>query len=236
MHEVLTSAYSGEMPCPYFRDGRLSRIEYRRLHLQPSQVFDVLLERGFRRIGSIFYRTACRDCSACIPIRLDVRRFRPHKSQRRTMRLNADIRVSIGESEVTDEKVALYKMYLATKHGAPESDEDRDHEMELSVMHYGYARTLEMDYYMDGRLVGVGIVDEAAKSLSSNYFYYDTKFMQRRLGVFSILNEISFAQFLGKKYYYLGYYIEETPKMSYKRFFRPNEICKGGVWRPFLEE
>jgi arginine-tRNA-protein transferase len=223
------------MACPYFGDGRLSRIEYRRLRLQASMVFDALLARGYRRIGTVCYRTACGDCSACIPIRLDVGRFSPRKGQRRTTRLNADIRVSVGESAVTDEKVALYRKYLASKHGAPGDDDDRDHEMELSAMHYGYAHTLELDYYIDERLVGVGIVDEAARSLSSNYFYYDTALMQRRLGVFSVLNEISLARFLGKKYYYLGYYIEEITKMSYKKFFRPNETYQNGQWLPFLE-
>jgi arginine-tRNA-protein transferase len=234
MDEGLASAHSGEMACPYFGDGRISRIEYCRLHLQPSALFDFLLARGYRRIGSVFYRTACGDCSACVPIRLDVERFSPRKGQRRTMRLNAGVRVSVGDSVITDEKVALYRSYLASKHGVSRSGGDRDHEMELSAVHYGYAQTLEMDYYLDGRLVGVGIVDEGARSLSSNYFYYDTSLLQRRLGVFSILNEISLARLLGKKYYYLGYYIEETPKMSYKKFFRPNEIYQNGQWSPFI--
>ncbi len=38
-----------------------------------------------------------------------------------------------------------------------------------------------------------------------------------------------------KKYLYLGYYIEENPKMSYKKQFRPNQIYEGGVWREFMK-
>ncbi|HEX8947562.1 MAG TPA: hypothetical protein VF790_01300, partial [Dissulfurispiraceae bacterium] len=81
---------------------------------------------------------------------------------------------------------------------------------------------------------GVGIVDEGRDSLSSNYFYYDTSFLERRLGVFSILNEISLARSLKKRYYYLGFYIEETQKMSYKKHFRPNQILEGGKWKDFM--
>ncbi len=198
-------------------------------------MFDALLRRGYRRIGTVFYRTACRECDACTPIRLVVARFRPSKSQRRTLRRNSEISVRVGESEVTHEKVALYEKYLASKHGRSASDEDGDRTTELTVMHYGYAHTLEMDYYMDERLVGVGIVDETNDSISSNYFYYDTDLLPQRLGIYSVLSEISLARLLGKRYYYLGFYLEELPKMSYKKFFRPNEIYQSGQWRRFFD-
>ena len=93
-----------------------------------------------------------------------------------------------------------------------------------------------MDYYYGEKLIGVGIVDEAEDALSSNYFYYDTDYLERRLGVLSILKEIFLARVMEKKYYYLGFYIGKTAKMSYKKFFRPNEIYEKGRWRPFLEE
>ena len=90
-----------------------------------------------------------------------------------------------------------------------------------------------MDYYLEDRLVGVGIVDEGRDSLSSNYFYYDTDFPERRLGVLSILREMALAGVMRKKYYYLGFYIEENPKMSYKKFFRPNQVLENGEWKDF---
>ena len=101
-------------------------------------------------------------------------------------------------------------------------------------MHYGYIHTIEIDYFCDGRLIGVGIVDEGSDSLSSNYFYYDTDYLDRRLGVFSILKEILLARLIGKKYYFLGFYIEDIPKMSYKKFFRPNQILENGEWKKYF--
>jgi len=78
-------------------------------------------------------------------------------------------------------------------------------------------------------------VDEALDALSSNYFYYDTDFLSRRLGVFSIINEILLCRQLGRKYYYLGFYVEETSKMRYKKDFCPNQIYEGGEWKDFLQ-
>jgi arginyl-tRNA--protein-N-Asp/Glu arginylyltransferase len=43
------------------------------------------------------------------------------------------------------------------------------------------------------------------------------------------------AQALGLPFVYLGYWVPESRKMSYKSRFRPSEILLGGVWR-VLEE
>ena len=91
-----------------------------------------------------------------------------------------------------------------------------------------------MDYFIGEKLIAVGIVDEGEDAVSSTYFYYDTAYLERRPGIFSILQEISLALSLGKKYYYLGFCIEETSKMSYKKHFRPNQVYENGEWRDFL--
>jgi len=38
-----------------------------------------------------------------------------------------------------------------------------------------------------------------------------------------------------KLHYYLGFYIEETEKMAYKKFFRPNQILRNARWKEFLD-
>lgn len=47
-----------------------------------------------------------------------------------------------------------------------------------------------MKYVLDGRLIGVGVVDLMPQGLSSVYFFYDHTFKEYRLGVFSSLVEI----------------------------------------------
>lgn len=44
-----------------------------------------------------------------------------------------------------------------------------------------------MKYYIDKKLVGVGVIDILEKGLSSVYFFYDHTYKEHRLGVFSSL-------------------------------------------------
>ncbi|MCK5139519.1 MAG: arginyltransferase, partial [Thermodesulfovibrionia bacterium] len=218
-------------PCPYFPDGRISATEFLLPERESSCLFHKLLSQGYRRLGNIFYRNVCEQCSACRPLRIQIEHFNLSKSQKQTLKKNRDIRLEINaHPSVTAEKLNLYIKYLNVKHADKEKD-DYMYKLHLATMHYGYTYAIEIDYFIDDRLIGVGIVDEASDSLSSNYFYYDTDYLHRRLGVFSILKEISLARLIGKKYYYLGFYIEDTPKMSYKKNFRPNQIFENGVWK-----
>ena len=227
-------SFQDDGPCAYFDDGRKASLEYCVADRECTDNFHVFLAQGYRRLGSIFYRNICDGCVACRPLRIIAGNFVPSRSQKRTLRANEDLRIGILSSpSVTPEKVQLYTKYLRAKHGEKKTGEVRAVET-LMTLHCGYAHAIEMDYTLDGRLIGVGIVDTGRDSLSSNYFYYDTDFLERRLGVFSILSEISLARSLKKRYYYLGFYIEETQKMSYKKHFRPNQILEEGEWKDFL--
>jgi len=232
--DALDVSFQDDFPCAYFEDGRTASLEYCIATGERTSDFHKFLARGYRRLGRVFYRNVCGSCSACRPLRVVTKSFVPSRSQKRTLRANEDLRIEIPSSpSVTPEKIELYTGYLRSKHGEDRSGEGGVLET-LMTLHCGYAHAIEMDYTLNGRLVGVGIVDEGRDSLSSNYFYYDTDFLERRLGVFSILSELSLARSLKKRYYYLGFYIEETQKMAYKKHFRPNQIRKGGKWEDFL--
>ena len=228
-------SFRQDMPCAYLRDGRTASIEYTVIGSDAPDQFNRILSRGYRRFGGVFYRHVCRDCTACVPIRIAPHSFTPDKGQRRARRRNDDLRIRVvSRSLVTGERIRLYRSYITSKHSPPAAELDgdtEDHEETLHHIHYGYPATLEMDYYLGDRLIGVGIIDEAAEALSANYFYYDTNFPVRRLGVYSILREIELARRLGKRYYYLGYYNAETAKMSYKGSFRPHQLLTEGRWR-----
>ncbi len=229
--------FQEQSPCPYFKDDRISSIEYLIPSEEETGNYHLYLSKGYRRLGRIFYRNVCDKCEECKPLRIDTDKFNPGRSQIRTLKKNEDIRAEISDtSNLTTEKIMLYHKYVNSKH--PENKEDNlgDSVNILMAIHHGYGSIMEMEYYLEDKLVGVGIVDEGWDSLSSNYFYYDTDYLNRRLGIFSILKEIELARKLGKKYYYLGFYIEENPKMSYKKYFRPNQVLENGEWREFLRE
>ena len=78
-----------------------------------------------------------------------------------------------------------------------------------------------MKYYLEDKFIGVGVVDIVPSGLSSVYFFYDPEYKDYRLGVFSSLIEIEYIRYLNKvfpefKYYYMGFYIQNSEKMNYK--------------------
>ncbi len=236
-HDSALHVFQEHSPCPYFKDGRVSSIEYLIPNEEESGKFHIYLSKGYRRLGRIFYRNVCETCEECRPLRLETERFKPGKSQIRTLKKNSDIRIEISDrSSLTPEKIMLYHGYVHSKHAEEEKKEPGDSVNILMAIHHGYGRIIEMEYFLCDRLIGVGVVDQGMDSLSSNYFYYDTDYLDRRLGIFSILQEIKLAQTLGKKYYYLGFYIKDNPKMSYKKYFRPNQVLEKGEWRTFIKK
>ena len=86
-----------------------------------------------------------------------------------------------------------------------------------------------MNYYLDGTLIAVGVVDMVLKGMSSVYFFYDPKYKPLKMGIVAGLYEIEYIQEMQKvfplfKYYYLGFYIQQTEKMVYKADFEPCEL------------
>ena len=214
--------------CSYFDDKRISTLLLIENNNNTSSLYEELLEMGFRHNGSYFYKPMCESCRECIPIRIEASKFEANKNQRRTLRKNIDIIVKLNKHPVkNDAKFELFRKYMKNKHNN-ESDENNIYI--FNSLYDSYSRVLEVCYYIDNKIIGISIIDETDKGLSSNYFFYDTDYLNRRLGVFSILKEIYLTKDMKKDYYYLGYYIEKNKKMSYKNSFKPSEIMTEDGW------
>ncbi len=218
-----------ESNCPYFKDSRISKME---IFLYDEavlfNVYSLLLPYGFRRIKNFFYKNACIECNECKPLRVEVRDFTPNKSLRRILKRNNDIKIEIKRSEINFNNFFLYQKYIGEIHKRKSRPSDLI--SEFDCIHSGYPNIIEMNYFLDKKLIGVGIVDETIDGLSSVYFYYDPDERKRQLGFFSIMKEIEIAKKMGKKYLYLGYYIKDVRKMNYKNKFKPYEIFNGEKW------
>lgn len=220
-------------PCGYFEDCRNDFVILS-LDDRPKEetciLFDYLLSRGFRRSGNCFYANVCFKCSRCIPIRIPVKDFVLTKKYRRVAKINSDVRIENVESEVSGEKIELFRKYSFFRHNNNSDCEDT-----LFNLHYGYNDIHEMDYFIHDKLVAVGILDLAQNSASTNYFYFDPEYSKRSLGVFSVLKEIEFTLQSGREFYYLGFFIEESPKMRYKSQYQPAQLRMNEEWIDFCK-
>ena len=66
---------------------------------------------------------------------------------------------------------------------------------------------------------------------SAVYTFYDPDLPKASLGVYNILWQINTAKELKLPYLYLGYWIKESPKMSYKANYQPLEGLIDNEWK-----
>jgi arginyl-tRNA--protein-N-Asp/Glu arginylyltransferase len=221
---------TGEHSCGYFVD-RIARD----LVLDPRdpalvQAYPSALAQGFRRSGGHVYRPNCPACRACVPVRLRVTDFRPDRSQRRCLRDNADIVDRMVPALRTAETFALYRRYLQTRHGdGPMADTDEEDFDRFTASDWSPTRFMQL--LLDERLIGVAVTDTTAEALSAVYTFFDPDERARGLGTLAILRQVEWAKRLGREYLYLGYWIEDHPKMHYKSRFKPLQMLGRSGWR-----
>lgn len=222
-----------EVRCPYL-PGRLARYEaFGTEHLEPEQ-YEALMDRGFRRSGTVVYRPRCQGCSACRPLRIPIADFVRTKSMRRVWNRNQDIRVEVGPPVPSQEKYQLYCDYLEHRHDGTMTNSPDSF---IEFLYDSPTLTLEFCYFLENRLVGVGITDACPSGLSSVYFFADPGHERRSLGTFSVLWEVEFCRRRQLPYYYLGFYVENSRTMNYKARFRPHEILASkGCWQRGQEQ
>lgn len=188
------------------------------------------LRWGFRRSGDIVYRPHCGSCQACIAVRIPVDAFMPNRSQRRTLARNADIEARVVVAERDDERLALYRRYLAWRHPGGGMDDHGAHEFDQFLIgSWNEGRLLELR--LQGSLVAVAVTDLTADALSAVYTFYAPELASRGLGTLAILRQIAWARREQRAHLYLGYWIEGHRKMDYKRSFQPLEGFDGRQWR-----
>ena len=191
---------------------------------------DDLLAKADRRVGRHLYRPTCPTCDACKGIRLDTRTFQASRSQKRVWKKNQDLRVSVGPPRVDRVRLDLFNRHKLGRGLAKRPTTAREY---AGWLVHSCCRTVETRYLLDGKLVGVGIVDMGRRAASSVYFYFDPDHDHRSLGTFSVLAEVDWARRLGMEHYYLGLYVNGCRQLEYKASYFPHERLVDGQWRRF---
>ncbi|MCA8963027.1 MAG: arginyltransferase [Planctomycetes bacterium] len=217
--------------CPYLPD-RDATMTYRVVdELHPDE-YDRLLESGWRRFGSTLMAPVCEGCRECVPIRLRLADFRPTRQQRRTLRANTDIEIRVEEPTLDPEHVRLYLHYheeRSRSRGWPAPSFDAMDYVQSFLANA--TRTLELQFRLQARLVGVAYVGESARALNAIYAYFDPGLSRRSLGTLNVLRQIEIGTERSKTFVYLGYWVRECRSMTYKARFRPHELFDGRAWR-----
>ncbi len=213
--------------CSYLPD-RKWRFEYFFAMNLTSGELEGLLEKGWRKFGTYFFRPQCDPCRSCIPVRVLTQKFTPTKSQRRVLRKCADIKVSFSPLQYSERIYEIYRDHSLNRFNRITDRDDFIHSF-----YFQSCPGLQSEYYLGGQLIAAGFLDRSDRGFSSVYFVFDTAYESYSLGTFSIIKEIEHAASIDLTYYYLGYYIEENRSMSYKNNFKPTEQYdwETGTWR-----
>ncbi|THH38917.1 arginyltransferase [Aliishimia ponticola] len=219
-------------PCPYL-EGRMERKLFTALQGANAQrLNDSLSQQGFRRSQNVLYRPSCADCSACLSARIDVSRFKPGKSQRRTIRRNAHLERRATSPWATEDQYELFRAYLDSRHASGGMADMDVFEFAAMIEETPIrSRVVEYTDLESGDLTAVSLTDVLSDGLSMVYSFYDPAKTDASLGTYMILDHIEIAQEAQLPYVYLGYWVPGSAKMGYKSRFSGLEIYLGGTWQ-----
>ena len=216
-------------PCSYLASKEAQTLFVDPRKIISRQLYSGLTERGFRRSGSHIYKPHCENCNKCIPIRLNVATFRANRTQRRVLKQNCDLECRVEKTEFTTASYTLFEKYIEARHKDGDmypATEDQFKSFLLSP----WGNTHSVNFYLEGALISSAVTDIQLRSISAIYTFFEPDQSDRSLGTFSILKQIELASSLNLKHVYLGYWINESDKMDYKKNYRPNEQLVDGYW------
>ncbi|MGZ0187081.1 MAG: arginyltransferase, partial [Alphaproteobacteria bacterium] len=104
-------------PCPYIAGRSEQKLVIELRTDDAGQFFGDLARAGFRRSHGLAYKPTCRDCDACVPVRIPVADFDLTRSLRRISQRNQDLVLTEQSPTATEEHFDLFKRYLERRHG-----------------------------------------------------------------------------------------------------------------------
>ena len=219
------------MPCPYL-DGRTERRMVTELMGgDAADLNDRLSFAGFRRSHTVAYTPVCEACSACVSVRVPAHDFKPSKTQRRILNRNADLIAAECAPQATHEQYALFKTYIDARHGDGDMAMMGEADYRALVEETPVRSSIIEFRDPDGVLVAGCLTDRLQDGFSAVYSFFDIDQNARSLGTFMVLWLIERARLQGMAYVYLGYWVQGSSKMDYKRNFRPLESFTPGGWK-----
>lgn len=229
--EYIQLYLTAEHECSYLPDRMASNIVPDPNLTMTMFIYNQLIRLGYRRSGDYIYRPHCTGCEECRPCRINVAQFTPRKIQQRCLKRNQDLTLSMVPAAYSDEYFELYRNYLNTRHadGGMANPEPDDFKQFLFC---NWSNTHFLEVRKHGRLLAVAVTDVTPAGLSAVYTFFDPNESKRSLGRFCILQQIEKTREMQLDHLYMGYWIRDCKKMSYKLEYQPMELLINDLWQP----
>ena len=236
LHRTRFFFVTAPLSCPYLENRIERRLVTELIGRNAEHMNDTLSRAGFRRSHGVAYAPICRDCDACRAVRVRVDEFSPSRSQRRVWKLNQPLDASEQPPVATTEQFDLFALYQKSRHGDGDMAK-MDFDDYRALVEDTPVRTSLVEFHdARHRLVAACILDRLGDGLSAIYSFFAPELYRHSLGTYMILWLIEHGRSLSLPYVYLGYWIAESPKMSYKAAFRPLEAYSPAGWRLLGED
>lgn len=218
-----------QQPCSYLDKRNSQSVFIHPSFTLNSTIYSQLIEQGFRRSGSEVYKPYCSTCSECIPSRLIVDQFSANRNQKRCIKKNQLTTVLVKPAKFERTHFELYLRYQKQRHltGGMSSFSEQDY---MHFLASNWCHTLFVEFSINAELAAVSIVDLLDNALSAVYTFFDPKFAQYSLGTYAVLWQQKHAKKLGLEFIYLGFWIKNCKKMSYKTQYRPIQGFINNEW------
>lgn len=218
---------TSDYDCSYLPNKRARSLVAAPPNQVTNQNYGDLVELGFRRSGTFTYRPHCDKCQACTPIRVNVQQFTLSRNQHRSLKNFQHLTIKHKPLVWDDEHYALYRLYQSVRHTGSAMDND-DKSQYLQFLLASNVSSYLLEFRDNTELKMVALVDEVNNGLSAVYTFFDPH--TNGLGTYGILWQITYSQQLNLDWLYLGYWIEQSPKMAYKARFAPYQLYLHGEW------